>query len=76
VNAHTTTKDKSDNSKDSFCTELEKAFNHFPKYHMTLLLRDFNTKLGGVDIFKPMTGNDSLHEDNNDNGVRVLNLAT
>jgi hypothetical protein len=25
-------------------------FGHFPKYHMKILLGDFNTKLGGEDI--------------------------
>jgi hypothetical protein len=28
------------------------------------------------NIFKPTTGDESLHQDNNDNGVRVVNFAT
>jgi hypothetical protein len=28
------------------------------------------------DIFKPIIGNESLHEASNDNGVRVVNFAT
>jgi hypothetical protein len=28
------------------------------------------------DIFKPTIGNESLHQDSNDNGVRVVNFAT
>jgi hypothetical protein len=36
----------------------------------------FNAKLGREDTFKPTIGNDSLHEDSNDNGVRVVNFAT
>ena len=28
------------------------------------------------DIIKPKTGNDSLHQDSNDNGVRTVNFAT
>jgi hypothetical protein len=43
---------------------------------MKILLGDFNTKVGREDIFKPIIGNDSLHEANNDNWVRVVNLAT
>jgi len=43
---------------------------------MTILLGDFNTKLGREDILKPAIGNENLHEDNNDNGVRILNFAT
>ena len=41
--------------------------------HM-ILLGDFNTKLGVGNIFKPTSGNESLHHDRNDNGVRILNL--
>jgi hypothetical protein len=43
---------------------------------MKILLGDFSAKLGREDTFKPMIGNESLHEDSNDNGVRVVNFAT
>jgi DNA repair ATPase RecN len=43
---------------------------------MKILLGDFNAKLGREDIFKPTIGNESLHEDSNDNEVRVVNFAT
>jgi len=43
---------------------------------MEILLGDFNTKVGGETIFKPTIGNESLHQDNNDNGVRTVNFAT
>jgi hypothetical protein len=41
-----------------------------------ILLGDFNAKVGREDIFKPTIGNESLHQDSNDNGVRVINFAT
>jgi hypothetical protein len=43
---------------------------------MKILLGDFSAKVGRKDIFKPTIGNQSLHEINNDNGVRVVNFAT
>jgi hypothetical protein len=43
---------------------------------MKILLGDFNAKFGREDIFKPTVGKESLHEDSNDNGVRVVNFAT
>jgi hypothetical protein len=43
---------------------------------MKMLLGYFNAKLGREDIFKPTIGNESLHEDSNVNGVRVVNFAT
>jgi hypothetical protein len=43
---------------------------------MKILLGNFNSKVGREDIFKPTIGNESLHEINNDNGVRLVNVAT
>jgi hypothetical protein len=60
--------------KESFYEELEYAFVKVPKYHMKILL-DFNAKAGREDIFKPTTGNESLHEISNDNEVRVITFA-
>jgi hypothetical protein len=73
---HAPTEEKSDDSKDCFYEELEQVFDHFPKYHTKILLGDFNPKLGREDTFKPMNRNESLHEDSNDNGVRVVNFTT
>ena len=41
VNVHAPSEEKSDESKDSFYEELEQVFDHFPKYHMKILLEDF-----------------------------------
>jgi len=76
LNVHAPTEEKSDDSKDSFYDELEQVFYHFPKYHMKILLGDFNAKVGRENIFKPTIGNDSLHQDINGNGVRIVNFAT
>jgi len=40
LNAHATTEEKSDDSNHSFYEELEQIFDHFPKYHMKILLGD------------------------------------
>jgi exonuclease III len=73
---HAPTEDKDNDIKDSFYKELEQVFDQFPKYHMKILLGDFNAKVGREDIFKPIIGNEALHEDSNDNRVRVVNFAT
>jgi hypothetical protein len=38
--------------------ELEEVFDHFRKNHITILLGDFNAKLGRVDILQPITRNE------------------
>ena len=53
VNVHAPSEEKSD--------ELEQVFDHFPKYHMKMILVDFNAKVGRENIFKPTIGQESLH---------------
>jgi exonuclease III len=53
--------------KDSFYEELERVFDKFPKYHIKILLGDFNAKVEREDIFKPTIRNESLQEITNDN---------
>jgi hypothetical protein len=76
LKVHVATEDNIDDTKDRFHEKLKHVFNKFPKYHMKILLGDFNAKIGMEDIFKPTIGNESLHEISNDNGVRVVNFAT
>ena len=64
VNVHAPSEEKSEEVKDSFYEEIE-VFDHFPKYYMKILLGDFNAKLGRKDIFKPIIGQESLHQDSN-----------
>jgi hypothetical protein len=57
--------------------ELEQFFfYHFLKYHMKILLEDFNAKVGREGVFKPTNGNESLLQDSNDNGVRIVKFDT
>jgi hydroxypyruvate isomerase len=46
LNVHAPTEDKIDDMRDRFYEELEHVFDKFPKYHMKILLRDFNAKVG------------------------------
>jgi len=43
---------------------------------MKILLGDVNAKLQREDIFKLTVGNESLHQDSNDDGVRIIKFAT
>jgi hypothetical protein len=44
--------------------------------HMKILLGDFSVKVGREEIFKLTFEYDSVHENSNDNGIRVANFAT
>jgi exonuclease III len=47
---HSPTADKTDDMKDNYYKELERVFDKFLKYHMQILLGDFNAKVGREDI--------------------------
>jgi hypothetical protein len=70
LNVHARTEDEIDDM-DSFYEKLERVFDKFSKYHTKILLGDFNAKIIRKDIFKPTIVNESIHEFNNDNGIRV-----
>jgi hypothetical protein len=76
LNVYAPTEYKIDDIKDSFNERLDRVFDKFPKYHMKILLEDFNVKVGREDIFKQTIGNERLHEICNDTGMRVVNIAT
>jgi hypothetical protein len=73
---HSPIEDKDDDINDNVYKELEQVFDQFPRYHMKIFLRDFSAKVGREDIFKPIIGNECLHEAGNDKGVSVINFAT
>jgi len=43
---------------------------------MKIQLGQFNSKVGRESFFKPTIGQESLHQDSNDNGIILLNFAT
>jgi hypothetical protein len=43
---------------------------------MKILLGGFNAKMGRKNIFKLAIGSENIHQDSNDNGVRIVNSAT
>ena len=43
---------------------------------MKIIIGHFSTKVGRENIFKPTVGNESLHQDSNDNGVIIVKFAT
>jgi hypothetical protein len=50
LNVHGSTEDKVGVIKDSLYEEIEHVFDQFPRYHMKILLGDFNVKVGREEI--------------------------
>jgi hypothetical protein len=74
LNVHAPYEDKSDDVTHSFYKELGLVFDQFRRYDTTILLGDFNVKVGREGIFKLTISNESPLEISNDNGVRVVNF--
>jgi len=43
---------------------------------MKIIVGEFDAKDLRENIFKPTIGNVSIHQDSNDNGVKIVNFAT
>jgi hypothetical protein len=72
---HAPCEDKSDDVKDSFYGDPGRVFYKIPtRNNMTILLGDFNAKLGRKDIFKTTNWNKSSHEIGDDNAARAVNV--
>jgi hypothetical protein len=56
LNIHAPTEDKIYYVKDSFYEGLERVFDKSPKYHMKILLGDFNAKVGREDFLNRQLG--------------------
>lgn len=75
ISFYAPTEDADDEDKDSFYETLEALCNNIPSYDMKILLRDANAKVGKELIWKTIAGKESLHNDSNNNGIRLLSLA-
>jgi hypothetical protein len=56
LNVHAPTNDKIDEVKGSFYEKHEHVLDKFLKYHMKILLQDFNAKVGRDDIVNQQFG--------------------
>jgi hypothetical protein len=61
LNVHASSEEKIDDIKDRFHEELEHVFDKFPKYHMKILLGDFNAKVRREVIFNHEWGRRGIH---------------
>lgn len=75
-NFYAPTEEAEDDEKDEFYDMLEEEWNKLPSYDVKILLGDANAKVGRENIWQEVVGINSLHETSNDNGVRLLTLAT
>ena len=74
--AHAPTEEKNDEDKDSFYDELDEVYNECPRGDYKIILGDMNAKIGKENEYKPCIGKYSLHENSNDNGIRLIHFSS
>lgn len=75
INCHAPTEDKNRQEKETFYEKLERAYRQCPRNDAKIILEDTNAKIGQEELYRLAIGKYSLHKDN-DNGVRLINMAT
>jgi len=50
-------------------------YHSLPADKPKIVIGDFNAKIGKETIYKPTIGSESLHEESNDNGYRLISFA-
>lgn len=75
VCVHAPTEDSQEEDKDAFYSELEALLEETPGHDVKIVLGDFNAKIGKEQVLRPTVGGCSLHDETNDNGLRVVDFA-
>jgi len=76
INGHAPTEVKYDNLKDIFYDKLTETYESITGNVIKIVLGDFNAKCGQELQYFPCIRKESLHSKSNDNGQRLIALAT
>lgn len=76
INVHAPTEEKSQEEKEAFYAEIEDILSRINNSKIRIILGDMNAKIGKEQFLKPTIGKYSLHETTNDNGMKLIDLAT
>jgi len=64
--------EKTEEIKEEFYNLLEQNINQIATSDIKIILGDFNVKVGKESIYKPTIGNESLHNETNNNGKMIV----
>ena len=68
-------KKKTEDTKEEFYNLLQQNMNQMAESDIKIILGDFNAKVGKESIYKPTSGNESLHNETNNNGRKMIQFA-
>ena len=67
---------RSDEDKEVFYETLTSTYDKIPKHDVKVILGDFNSQVGKEEVYGSTIGKYSIHNDSNDNGIRLIDFAT
>jgi len=75
INVHAPTSEKAEEIKEEFYNLLEQSINKIARSDIKIILADFNAKVGKESVYKPIIGNESLHNETNNNAIKIIQFA-
>ena len=80
TNVHAPTCEKTKEIKEEFYNLLEQNMykihiNHLARSDIRIILGDFNAKVGKQSIYKPTIDNENLHNETNNNGIKMIQFT-
>jgi len=75
INVHAPTNEKMEEVKEEFYNLLDENINQIANSDIKIIRGDFNAKVGKEEMYKPTTGNESLHNETNNNGIKMIQFA-
>uniref|UniRef100_A0A1B0CKX3 Reverse transcriptase domain-containing protein n=2 Tax=Lutzomyia longipalpis TaxID=7200 RepID=A0A1B0CKX3_LUTLO len=75
VSVYAPTEEYQDSDKEEFYESLTRVYDSLPLYDLKIILGDFNAQVGKEDAFLQAIGKHSLHNECNDNGLRLVTFA-
>lgn len=75
INAYAPTEDAEEENKLEFYEKLEETFDKIPRRDTVILVGDFNAMIGKESFVETVAGKHTIHDNSNDNGTKLCNLA-
>ena len=72
INVHALTNEKTEEIKEEYYNLLEQNIIKIARSDIKIILGDFYGKVDKENIYKPNIGNESLHNETNNNGITMI----